>query len=78
MGSNHASTVDVPILVSVSWPKSAFLKLLWGNVHCCDEKSTCPSKDLVSFDESAVKCVPKLEDRMVGSLFWMKIFVMDN
>jgi hypothetical protein len=58
MGPNWLSTEDVPTFV--------LPEVLCGEVQCCDTKSTCLAKYLVSISKCAAVNIPELEGRMLG------------
>jgi hypothetical protein len=66
MGTNQANVVDVPTVVFVSWPKITLSQLLSEKAHYHGSKSTCPAKDLLSFDECAMLNILNLEDRLLS------------
>jgi hypothetical protein len=51
MNKSHGTTVDVPTVVFVPWPKITLQKVLHGKEQCHDAKTTTAVKDLVFFDE---------------------------
>jgi hypothetical protein len=52
--------MNIPMLVLLSWPKIALLKVLFGKAHCHDAKSSCPAKHFVFFYDCTAINIAKI------------------